>query len=238
MLSQLSKGVRARFPVLLTHKYACDQSVVDLLRSRTLGNSPTALRNTLHELHSEEWLRGQLDFLTACQRHKKGLASYLPPVTYLQPSPPPPFSPPGDFLQHMYITETCGREWTTSWQQLLQHYGSVLKIDSTKKICKKLQESEGGTASWMTNVGNEVLLSVLTTSESVESLKSLADGLTIRQQHHRTLTPTTTGGSCYEHQGYDIVEHEVSLPTMWSGWALAVQRPIQLCAFSGRCEDH
>ena len=38
MLNQLSE---ARFPVLLTHKYACDQSVVDLLRSRTLGNSPT-----------------------------------------------------------------------------------------------------------------------------------------------------------------------------------------------------
>ena len=67
MLSQLSGGVRARFPALLTRKYTCDQSVVDLLRSRTLGNSPTALRNTLHELHSEEWLRAQLDCLTACQ---------------------------------------------------------------------------------------------------------------------------------------------------------------------------
>ena len=39
-------GVRGRFPVLLTHKYACDMSVVALLRSCTLGNSPTALRNT------------------------------------------------------------------------------------------------------------------------------------------------------------------------------------------------
>ena len=48
ILCQLSDGVRARFPVLLTHKYACDKSVVALLRSRTLGNSPTALRNTLH----------------------------------------------------------------------------------------------------------------------------------------------------------------------------------------------
>ena len=72
MLDQLADGVRARFPILMTRKYACDESVVALLRSRTVGNSPTALRNTLHELHSEEWLRRQLDYLSCCQRHKKG----------------------------------------------------------------------------------------------------------------------------------------------------------------------
>ena len=53
MLDQLASGVRARFPVLMTRKYACDPSVIALLRSRTLGNNPTALRNTLHEIHSE-----------------------------------------------------------------------------------------------------------------------------------------------------------------------------------------
>ena len=36
MLAQLSDGVRARFPVVLTRKYACDQAVVTLLRDRTL----------------------------------------------------------------------------------------------------------------------------------------------------------------------------------------------------------
>ena len=44
-------------PVQLTHKYVCDKSVVALLRSRTLGNSRTAIRNTLHELHNEELMR-------------------------------------------------------------------------------------------------------------------------------------------------------------------------------------
>ena len=53
MLEQLSDGVRARFPVVLTRKYACDQSVVTFLRSRTLGNSSTVLRNQLEEVHSE-----------------------------------------------------------------------------------------------------------------------------------------------------------------------------------------
>lgn len=179
MLSQLSEGVR--FPALLTHKYGCDQSVVNLLRSRTLGNSPTALRNTLHELHSEEWLRAQLDFLTACQRHKKGLASLgLPPVTYLQPSPPP--FPSSKWFLAAYIRDVWSR-MDSLLAAATSTYRSILKIDSTKKICKKLQGCDAGTASWMTNVGNErgeVLLSVLTTSESVESMKNLADGLTAR----------------------------------------------------------
>lgn len=34
-------------------------------------------------------------------------------------------------------------------------YGSILKIDSTKKICKKLQGAAANTATWATNVGNE-----------------------------------------------------------------------------------
>ena len=34
-------------------------------------------------------------------------------------------------------------------------FGSVLKIDSTKKIAKKLQGVVAGSASWCTNVGNE-----------------------------------------------------------------------------------
>ena len=50
ILDQLASGVRARFPVLMIRKYACDQCVITLLRSRTLRNSPTALRNTLHEI--------------------------------------------------------------------------------------------------------------------------------------------------------------------------------------------
>lgn len=37
MLEQLADGVRAHFPAVLTRKYACDRSVITLLRSRTLG---------------------------------------------------------------------------------------------------------------------------------------------------------------------------------------------------------
>lgn len=37
ILDQLTDGVRARFPAVLTSKYACDRSVIALMRSRTLG---------------------------------------------------------------------------------------------------------------------------------------------------------------------------------------------------------
>ena len=54
MLSQLTDSIQTRFPAILTRKYACDLAVISLLRSRMLGNSPTALRNSLLEVHSAE----------------------------------------------------------------------------------------------------------------------------------------------------------------------------------------
>ena len=53
--------------------------------------------------------------------------------------------------------------------------GSILKIDSTKKVCKKLLGAATGSATWATNVGNargEVLMSVLAESESMSGAGS------------------------------------------------------------------
>lgn len=62
-------------------------------------------------------------------------------------------------------------------------FGNVLKIDSTKKICGKLQGLAAGTAAWATSVGNErgeILQCVLTTSESVDALQDMANGIMSR----------------------------------------------------------
>ena len=59
-------------------------------------------------------------------------------------------------------------------------FGATLKIDSTKKVCKKLQGTAAGSASWCTNVGNErgkVLITVLMESEGLEGLHPMAMGL-------------------------------------------------------------
>ncbi|XP_028428572.1 uncharacterized protein LOC114552072 [Perca flavescens] len=58
--------------------------------------------------------------------------------------------------------------------------GSILKMDSTKKVTKKLAGTAEDTAAWVTNVGNEhgqVLISVLTCSEGTEGLSAMAVGL-------------------------------------------------------------
>ena len=59
----------------------------------------------------------------------------------------------------------------------------MLKIDSTRKNCKKLQGASARTATWVTHVGNEcgeVLISVMTASEGLSALQPMADGLMSR----------------------------------------------------------
>jgi hypothetical protein len=147
----------------MMRKYA---SVVGLLRSRTLGNSPTTLRNTLQELHSEEWLHRQMDYLRCCQKNKTGVMPQT--STYHKPSPFPPF-PTARWFLAAYVRDVWSRMDALLAADTSTH-GSILKIDSTKKICKKLQDSDANSASWTMNVGNErgeILMSVLTSSEAV-----------------------------------------------------------------------
>ena len=135
ILSQLTDGVRARFPVVLTRKYACDQAVFAFLRSRTLGNSSTALRNILQEGHSDAWLRNQLQYLEDCQRHSKGLkALHLTVPQYQQAVPFPQFPGAAWFLS-TYIRDV----WCRLPELLAaatSTFCQILKIDSTKKVWK------------------------------------------------------------------------------------------------------
>ena len=182
ILEQLADGTRECFPVLLTHKHACDRSVVTLLRGRTLGNSPTALRRNLHEVHSEEWLRKQLCYLSDCERYRRGLLNlHLVVPPYEEAAPFPHFLTPRWFLS-LYVRDVWSR-LPSLLASATSIFGSILKIDSTKKVCKKLQGAAANTAAWVTNVGNErgeVVQSIVTASEGTPSLVRLADGLVER----------------------------------------------------------
>ena len=62
-------------------------------------------------------------------------------------------------------------------------YGSILKVDSIKKVCKKLHRAAAGSTTWVINVGNdrrEILISMITDLEGQLTLKLMADGLTKR----------------------------------------------------------
>ena len=82
----------------------------------------------------------------------------------------------------MYVRDVWSR-LPALLAQLTSVYGSVLKVDSTKKVVKKLQGAAANTASWATNIGNErgeVVHSVIICSESSPSLQRMADGLVER----------------------------------------------------------
>ena len=51
LLSQLTESQVSLFSAIQTYHLACNKAVVSLLRGRTLGNSPTALRIAVYEVH-------------------------------------------------------------------------------------------------------------------------------------------------------------------------------------------
>ncbi|XP_057300249.1 uncharacterized protein LOC130630686 [Hydractinia symbiolongicarpus] len=182
ILNQLPYGIRVKFPALLTYKYACDSKVISLLKSRTLGNSPTALHNTLVELHSESWIRKNVQYLFDCQKHRKRLAFHQNQIPSYDVADSFRVLPQSKWFLAAFARDVWSRMDSVK-AAITSVFGVVLKIDSTKKILKKLSGEAKGSASWVTNVGNEygaILQSVVTSSESNESLKKMADGIVDR----------------------------------------------------------
>ena len=70
LLRQLPEGRRGHFPAILTHKLAIDRSIVVRMRGRTLGNSPTACRNSVAEVHDDTWARMATSYYDDCRRHR------------------------------------------------------------------------------------------------------------------------------------------------------------------------
>ena len=73
VLRQLDEGHRRLFPIIPTAVYACDLRVIAILRSRTLGNSPSFLSKYLHEQYTYTWECRVGHYLTDCEHYKKSL---------------------------------------------------------------------------------------------------------------------------------------------------------------------
>ncbi|KAI7802108.1 hypothetical protein IRJ41_000409, partial [Triplophysa rosa] len=185
ILSQLDVAHRALFPAMLTTQLALDRKCVTFLRPRTSGNSSSYLQSAVEEVHSEEWARRTIQYLSDCEHHLRKFA-------LVQSATAPAFSAPAPFRPLPLA------QWfeTVHSNNILSHldemkgvitstYGRILKMDSTKKITKKLAGGIGDTAAWMTNIGNElgqVLNSVLTTGEGA-GLEELCQGVVRRYQN-------------------------------------------------------
>lgn len=151
--------------------------VVRLLRERGPGNSVTQLSNKLVELHREKWLEHCCQYLAACAPFV-GTAGPFPPLPQQPPLPKP------EWLLSVYLRDVYSRIDDVK-AKLTSTFGSVLKMDSTKRVTRKLAGAAAGTAQWATDVGNEmgqVLVCVLTTAEG-QGLKDMTSGLVRRYKN-------------------------------------------------------
>ncbi|XP_064815580.1 uncharacterized protein LOC135531470 [Oncorhynchus masou masou] len=144
-----------------------------MLRSRTLGNSASQTYSKLCESHSESWMRCCIRYLGEC---KQFLALGIGRQFTDPPEMPPVPSPV--LLLTVYNHDVLSRLDEVK-ARVTSVFGTILKMDSTKKVTKKLAGTAADTAAWVTNVGNEhgqVLVSVLTAAEG-EGLLPMAAGL-------------------------------------------------------------
>ena len=146
----LEPHLLVQFPVLLTYQSACDLRVAKLMRLRGLGNSASQLRHKLMEQHSELWSQRMVHYHTDCQSFVDVTSRHLlvkPDVR----DPPPMAKVPGyKWLQTVYCNDVIQRLDEVK-AAITSVFGKVLKLDSTKKVVKKLAGHSAGTASWATN---------------------------------------------------------------------------------------
>ncbi|XP_058490578.1 uncharacterized protein LOC131462991 [Solea solea] len=155
--------------------------VVRLMRQRGLGNSSSQLQKQLEEQHAESWLGRQIQFLTEYRGVARAISSGLISPVPLGDLPAMPAVAKHRWLMQVYAQDVLSRldEVKASITSL---FGQVLKMDSTKKIVRKLAREARSTAAWATNIGNEhghVIMSVLTASEGWGLMK-MAEGLVRR----------------------------------------------------------
>ncbi|XP_051244073.1 uncharacterized protein LOC127356410 [Dicentrarchus labrax] len=101
--------------------------------------------------------------------------------------------------------------------KLTSMLGTILKMDSTKKITKKLAGTAKGTALWLTSVGNEygqILMSVLTAQEGA-GLDPMAADLVRRYQRAGMDPPVALYVDC---GCCAAAAEETKLKARFSGW--------------------
>lgn len=117
---------------MLSHLFcrlSCDKKVLAQMRGRTLGNSAARLRSYLVEQHTTAWIDCCLRFMGTYKHF------VVPGVS----APPPPALPQmaavpsRQWILRAYATDSFSRLGEMR-AKLTSVYGSILKMDSTKKV--------------------------------------------------------------------------------------------------------
>ncbi|CAL8332725.1 unnamed protein product [Merluccius merluccius] len=206
ILRQLDIAHRKQFPAVLTYKLSCDRAVIGQMRERTLGNSASRLRAFLVEQHTREWMARSMLYLSVLRKLRAPGAAAVAAAALPAALPTMHPVPTALWLIKVYVRDALTRLDETR-ARVTSVFGDLLKMDSTKKITKRLAGGAAGTAAWVTNVGNEygqVLMSVLTASEG-DGLVDMAAGLMRRYREAGKAPPKalyvdrdccTTVGQC------------------------------------------
>lgn len=137
VLNQLDNATRSRFPCILTSKYACDLKIVRLLRQRGLGNSSSAVMKQVREQHGESYLNNLQLYLSHCRDFKTSAErGFFAPIQFSEP-PPAAAVPRHRWFMKVYQIDVLNRvDYIKA--HMTSQFGTVLKMDSTKKITNKL----------------------------------------------------------------------------------------------------
>ncbi|XP_078807431.1 uncharacterized protein LOC144994226 isoform X1 [Oryzias latipes] len=181
ILSQLSEAHPAMFPAVLTCKRGVDKNVVRLLWDRTEGNTTVKVWRQVQENPHEEYLHRKDLYTTLLMStvEPRGIVSSLGHT--FRPPPPPPSRELAStrLLRHAFLLAEADNVQHYR-NQILSTFGTVLKMDSTKKVVKKLSGEAHGSAEWFTSVGNEhsqIVTFVLTCEEFTDKLWPTFQGL-------------------------------------------------------------
>lgn len=204
------------FPAVLTDKRGVDKNVVRLLRDRTEGNTMVKVWRQIQENHFEEYLQRKDIYTTLLMTLIKpgGIVSAFG-QTFEAP-PPPRELPSARLLRHAFLlAEASNVEDYRS--QILSTFGTVLKMDSTKKVVKKLSGEGKGTAEWFTSIGNEhslIVSFVLTCEESTECLQPMCRGVMDRFQQANQPVPKILYVDC----GCCRAQGQAAVETLFQNW--------------------
>ena len=155
-------------------------------------------------MHSEEWMRRNIVYMSDCQKHKRFSSLLLTSLSYAT-AESFKMLPQAQWFISAYARDVWSR-LDVCRADITSVFGEILKIDSTKKILKKLAGVSRGTATWVTNVGNEygaILQCVLTSSESNDGLETMAEGLMQRYKDANVPPPVVlyTDNKCCSQEG-------------------------------------
>ncbi|XP_051778448.1 uncharacterized protein LOC127526605 [Erpetoichthys calabaricus] len=201
VLDQLHHTHWDEFPAILTYRLSCDKKLIGQMRDRTLDNGANRLRRYLLEEHTRSWILHSKSYLFA---FAKFITSGAEP--FATPPLPPRMTPvpSAKWLLSVYAREVALRLEETK-ARITSIFGSILKMDSTKKVTKKLAGAAAGTAAWVTNVENEhgqILISVLTAAKGA-GLHPMATGLMQRYRDASVSPPLVlyVNRDCCSHGG-------------------------------------